>query len=210
MPLVLALAVLSVGLSSAYLLYYCKADPSPAKSFVKTAAVLPLAAIAFLLGAPWLLWLGLAFCALGDYFLARGSERMFLAGMAAFALGHLCYVALFFNEATGGINIVALLVLAVFGAGMARLLWPHLGELRGPVMGYILVILAMGVTAFGLPSDHPQQMTIIGAVLFMASDAILSMEMFYLSQTHKLRRITPYAVWSLYWGGNVLILLGML
>lgn len=71
-------------------------------AWVKTGAT-GLVALALLLDAArsgrlfhaeslvWLMALGLLFGALGDFALARRSERAFLAGMAAFAIGHLIY-----------------------------------------------------------------------------------------------------------------------
>jgi hypothetical protein len=36
----------------------------------------------------------------------------------------------------------------------------------------------------------------------MPSDRVLAAETFVLAQDHPLRRITPYAVWPLYWGAQ--------
>jgi uncharacterized membrane protein YhhN len=53
-------------------------------------------------------------------------------------------------------------------------------------------------------------LVLLGAVLFMASDAILGSEKFLMTDTSPLRRFTSPAVWVLYYAGQLLITLGLL
>lgn len=171
------------------------APESWGNSAVKTASVALLAAAALLSGAPWLLALGLALGAAGDFALSRPGERAFLAGVAAFAAGHLAYLALFVRlgaplwppTAPGW-------VLIVLGIGMAALLWSRTGALRGPVMGYVVLIVLMGVAAFALPLPGLAR----AVAFFVASDSLLAAERFVVPPG-LLRRALRWAVWPLYW-----------
>ncbi len=208
---------LAAALATLYWLRFCFRGSSWLKSAVKTGAVLLLALTAWLASAPALLTLALLLCALGDYLLSRDSEAQFMAGVGAFAAGHLAYVALFLSQPatalaghssalTGGLA----LALAVLGLVMARLLWRRAGEMRVPVMIYIPIILSMGVAALQLPASGPLGLVLPGALLFIASDFTLSMEMFVLREGHPLRRITPFLVWPTYWGAQLLFTLAFL
>ncbi|UWQ29885.1 lysoplasmalogenase [Leisingera sp. M523] len=180
--------------------------PGILRSLAKTAAVALLALGAGLAGVPLLLVLALGFCALGDLFLSRGGERAFMAGVGAFAAGHLAYAALFLTRPDSdparlmhmpAAGIAAGLL--VLGLIMARVLAPRAGALKGPVLAYIPVILGMGAAALTLPFGT---WVFAAACAFMLSDMILAAETFVLSAEHPLRRITPYAVWVLYWGAQ--------
>ncbi|MBL4929199.1 lysoplasmalogenase family protein [Fuscibacter oryzae] len=88
---------LSAVLSLLYFLRYCGQEARPlAGAIVKAAPVALFALAGTLAGVPSLIWLGLALGAVGDFLLARDGEHSFLAGMAVFAAGHLCYAAAFF------------------------------------------------------------------------------------------------------------------
>jgi uncharacterized membrane protein YhhN len=113
---------------------FCRRDdPGLTGSALKAASVGLLAAIlwtAVALGQGlWTIALGLSLGALGDWFLARRGRRAFLAGMAAFALGHLAYVlglharaaALGFDGASG-VEGVALAFL--LGLVASTEVWP--------------------------------------------------------------------------------------
>ncbi len=76
-------------------LFLTAQPPGILRSLAKTAAVALLALGGGLAGAPLLLVLALGLCALGDLFLSRDGESAFMAGVGAFAAGHLAYAALF-------------------------------------------------------------------------------------------------------------------
>ena len=52
--------------------------------------------------------------------------------------------------------------------------------------------------------------TTVGALAFMASDAILSFDLFKKAKLFGSPRLTAWAVWFLYWGGQAGICWGML
>ncbi|NDR56899.1 lysoplasmalogenase [Aliiruegeria sabulilitoris] len=210
------LALLATLSSATYLMSFCASPPSLVKSALKTASTLLLALSAVTAGAtPWLI-AALCLGALGDLLLSRDGQRAFLLGLIAFAIAHLAYVGLFvfeagaeFAELAKGENLVAAFLLLAFGGVMAGFLWRPAGEMRWPVMAYVVVILAMGLSAVALP-ESAGIWPLLAALLFIASDAILASELFLLPQRHPARRFAPYAVWSLYWCAQALFLVAFL
>ncbi|WP_291732660.1 lysoplasmalogenase [Leisingera sp. F5] len=187
-------------------LFLTAQPPGILRSLAKTAAVALLALGGGLAGAPLLLVLALGLCALGDLFLSRDGESAFMAGVGAFAAGHLAYAALFLTRPDSDPVRVMQMPAAAVAAGllvlgliMMRVLAPRAGALKAPVLAYIPIILGMGAAALTLPFGT---WVFAAACAFMLSDMILAAETFVLSDEHPLRRITPYAVWVLYWGAQ--------
>lgn len=192
-----------------YLLRFTSAPPSAVKSAVKTGAVALLVPFVAL-SAPgispgpvvWLVLAGLALGALGDYFLSRPGEAVFLAGMGAFAGGHLAYAAAFWALGQGVILWpFGALALAALALGALVFIAPKAGRLAWPVRGYILVILAMVLCALTVagPLALP-----LGAVLFMASDFVLALVLFVLPEG-RAKVLAATLVWALYWPAQALI-----
>lgn len=193
------------ALALVYLIRFAGAAPSGAKSVVKVASVAALVLAAPLLGAPWAIALGLALGALGDFWLSRRGEGAFLAGMAAFGLGHLAYAAAFWQAGAGWPGMAWTGWLAALGLWAMLWLAPRAGGLMWPVRGYIAIILAMAALAAGLPGHALAR---IGAAAFVASDLILALEMFVL-RDGRLRRGAQRGLWALYWGAQAAILWGL-
>ncbi len=127
-----------------YLLKFCHSPASWAKTGVKTGAIAALLMFVVLTDGPVLLIAALGFCGTGDYLLSRDSERAFLAGVGAFAAGHIAYVALFLTTPTARIdvlmtsgNVMIIAALVVYGTIMMRLLFRKAGALRYAVIGYV-------------------------------------------------------------------------
>ena len=159
--MMIANGALSALLALFYLLFGAARDqPGPGASAAKTASVALLALIALAVGAPLPVTLGLAFGALGDFFLTRRGESAFLAGMAAFALGHLAYVAAFVTRGLelggpvfGPVQTGLLVLLVLLIASTEVWLAPRTADLRGPVRGYGLIIGAMAAAVILLPAS---------------------------------------------------------
>lgn len=190
------------------------AQPGLARSAAKTLATALLAVLAAIQGGPALLVLALVLSAVGDAFLSRNGDRAFMAGLASFLLAHLAYVALFWLGG-GGVDLLfsgvwrsALAVaMLVFAVGMAAVLAPRVEPaLRLPILAYALAILLMGLAA--LTTGRPP--IIVGAALFMASDAILAAERFLTAAVSPRRPAMRYAVWISYYAAQLLITLGVL
>lgn len=174
---------------------------------VKTASTGLLALAGAMLGAPGWIVAGLALGALGDLALARPGTTAFLAGMVAFALGHLAYAAEFWARAEGGGVLAWALIAATAAmvAGCALWLAPRAGALVWPVRVYGLVIgIMVALAALGGPG-----LVLLGALAFMASDLILAIRMFVLvDPAQKLR--AARVLWPVYWASQALILAGTL
>ena len=180
---------------------------SPLRTSLKTASVAILALAAWLISAPALLLLALALCAAGDALLSRETETTFMAGIGAFAAGHLAYIALFLTHPASQTGLILtqpaiFWSLLVLGVVMATLLTPRAGDLKGPVLAYIPIILGMGVAVLSLPDAGALRWALPAAMAFIASDLILATEKFLLPAKHPALRLTPYLVWPLYWGAQ--------
>ncbi len=130
---------------------------------------------------------GLVLGAVGDACLLAAGKRWFLAGLVAFLLGHLCYVA--------GIAMIepaqdwwadagwlALIPVAI-GVAVALQLWPRLGAMKLPVAGYVVTICAMVIAAIAAARGAPLPVAnrlrlVVGASLFFASDLSVARDRF--------------------------------
>jgi len=172
------------------------------RTLAKTVAVAALAGLVLHAGGPMLLVLALALSAAGDAFLSHEGEPAFLGGLGSFLLAHIAYAVLFIGAGPGlaAASVPGVAAVVVFALVMGTLMVRNAGPLSAPVAVYVLAITVMGLGG----------LVLLGAVLFMASDAILGSEKFLMSETSSLRRLTSPAVWVLYYAGQVLITLGLL
>lgn len=202
------------ALAAILYLFLTRRPSSFRRTAAKTASTALLGVLVLVEGGPMLLAAALFLSALGDLFLAEEGERAFLAGLGSFLLAHLVYVVLF-GMAGGGAaalaaepwRIAAAALVAIFAAGMFQRLRPALpGDMVVPVAVYVVAILAMGLAALTLPSIT----VIAGAVLFIASDAILAAGRFLIPAGSPRQAIVGPAVWILYYAAQVSITLGFL
>lgn len=183
-------------------------------SAVKTLST-ALLALAGLAGqAPALIVAGLALGSAGDFALSRPGTRAFLAGMAAFALGHLAYVVAFVTRsvelgglAFGPVQTGLLVLLALLLISTEVWLAPRTGDLRWPVRGYGLIIGAMAASVILLPANPGDRLLQTGAALFLLSDTLLALRLF-VAHSEAAKRTLGLAVWPAYWLGQALILWG--
>ncbi|WP_027058983.1 lysoplasmalogenase [Mesorhizobium loti] len=188
--------------------------PSLARSAAKTLSVAMLAVLAGLQGGPLLLVVALALSAIGDAFLSRDGDKVFLGGLASFLAAHIVYIALFLRSG-GRLALLGAepwrgaiaLALAVFVIVMLAALWRRVGPgLRVPIAIYVVAILAMGLSALTTSSAW----VIGGAVLFMASDGLLATEKFLVAAISPHHAWMRLAVWVLYYAAQMAITLGFL
>ncbi len=142
----------------------------------KVGASLGFVGLALLLGVAGaferLVLAALLLSLLGDALLLSAGKPFFLAGLAAFLLAHVAYAVAFAGRA----ELLAWPVLPL-AAGVwlvLRWLWPHLGEMRVPVVAYCLVIAAMVWLALGMAAPLVR----LGAVLFFLSDLLVARDRF--------------------------------
>jgi uncharacterized membrane protein YhhN len=120
----------------------------------------------------------LMFCLAGDVFLMLPKD-LFVAGLASFLVGHLCYVGgLVIAHRSWSATALGAALVAVTLAGIAPRI---VGSVRrtdralvGPVLAYVAVISLMVITAWG----SWRAWAIAGAVSFYASDATLAWNRF--------------------------------
>jgi uncharacterized membrane protein YhhN len=124
---------------------------------------------------------GLAASLAGDILLML-PQGLFVPGLVAFLLAHLCYIGAFASDGAGR-NAPVLPALPVFGLAAALLwyLWPSLGPLRLPVACYMAVISTMSWQAIArwrvLGTQHAM-FAAVGSVFFLMSDSALAIRKF--------------------------------
>ncbi|KAL2265089.1 hypothetical protein VTJ83DRAFT_6189 [Remersonia thermophila] len=214
-PLSSGLLAASVGNAVLYLAVV-RSPPSRARMAVKTMSTALLSAFAAAQGGPALLAAALALGSLGDAFLAWDDEASFLRGLASFLAAHVLYAWLFIASPREQPGLHAVIAgwrapvaggLALLVPVMIALLMPRISSgLRPPVVLYSVAILVMAMTA--LTSDDGR--VILGAVMFCSSDSILAAERFLVPRASAFRPWMQYAVWILYYVGQLYIALGVL
>jgi uncharacterized membrane protein YhhN len=144
----------------------------PGHTVAKPLLMPLLAAYAGARGAPRLLLAALLFGWGGDVLLLSDADPAFLAGMASFAAGHVCYIALFLRH--GAPHARGRLLAPAYAVALAAtvaLLWPDLpADLRVPVACYSTLLTAM---AYGAATRLGPRAA-VGGALFMLSDTLIA------------------------------------
>lgn len=174
---------LPVGILLMGLLYifFIPEEPLAIKIFLKIIPMILILFYAYIKSAErmnryqLLVLLGLFFCMLGD-----GLLIWFIVGLSAFLIGHLFYISAFLNNwRFSWLRLASILPIAAYSIWIGREIVLSLvakGEssLIFPVICYIIVISLMGWTAI-MTGNVP---TIIGGLLFVISDSLLSWNLF--------------------------------
>lgn len=115
---------------------------------------------------------GLALSWFGDLFLIGASRQFFLAGLAAFLLGHLAYASAFIAHGFHRVwAIVAAVPLTITAISVWLWLEPYTpAELAIPVRAYIAVISIMVIFGYGTRGRGGSWFIVAGATLFFLSD----------------------------------------
>jgi uncharacterized membrane protein YhhN len=209
------LIVSALCFASAYFILFCGKTTSWPRTIVKTLSIALLAFATLMMGGPNLLVIGLILSAIGDYCLSRDGDNIFILGVGAFAAAHVAYIVLFLNFIGSdpsliiGDRILATIALVMLGGIMLPTLWKRAGQLRVPVVIYVPIIIIMGLSALTLPMLTPIGFALLGAFLFMASDFILSLELFVLNEKDRVKWRTSHLVWITYWPAQILIFWAM-
>jgi uncharacterized membrane protein YhhN len=161
------------------LAYLMLPRPYPGDVALKTSMCVLLAVAAFR-GKLNLFALALLFSAAGDAFLAYDGQRLFVPGLASFLVTHVLYAVVFVLATQGTAppksagRKVTLTVIPTFAIAYSAVLWPNLGALAIPVVLYIAAIVVMAMLSLRVRAIEVP----VGAVLFMASDSLISLEKF--------------------------------
>lgn len=131
----------------------------------------------------------LAFSWMGDILLLY--PQLFLYGLGAFLMAHICFVISFKLSQVkpfeiGQVNFIKLflynLPIYIPAAIVYYMIQANLGAMKIPVVIYILVIVTMVTTArerFKKTNPPSFWQVFIGAFVFMISDGILALNMFF-------------------------------
>jgi uncharacterized membrane protein YhhN len=164
----LALAALLVAEYRASRLGKWLFKPLASAGFIATALV--AGALDSVYGQCILIGLGLSM--LGDVLLIGKSRKAFVAGLLAFLLGHVAYVAAFwmlgFDPWAAVMTGIALLVLCLW---LGRRYLPRIETgMHRPVIAYAAIISLMLALAVGAVADSAHWIILAGAGLFYVSD----------------------------------------
>ena len=166
-----------------------------------------------------LIMIGLVASLVGDLLL-QFSKNLFVAGLLAFLIAHLIYIAAFLGVAREG-RWVRLAPFAVWGLVAFVLLNPYLGSMVLPVAAYITVIVVMmwraaamvGTPAVRGKSQNFEWAALLGAIAFGLSDTLLAFNKFVWNGTLLFLNVTQPAPFVdtlsiiLYWLGQLGIML---
>jgi uncharacterized membrane protein YhhN len=168
----------------AFLLVRAEATGSSNARLFKMAASTGFVAIALSVGGlsntyGRIVLVALVFSWAGDLLLTFTSRPAFLGGLVSFLLGHVAYSAAF---GVLGVDAVvaaaAAIAMTIVGFSIWRWLGPHVGDMTGPVVAYVVVITVMVVMALGAFGAGATIFIPIGAVLFYASDIAVARNQF--------------------------------
>lgn len=177
--------------------------PYPAHGLVKAIPALSLALLVLLrLDGKHrvLLAAALVFSAGGDIVLSSG-EAFFVAGLGLFLVAHLCYIGAFaLDRAYQPARLGVLLGVVAVAITMAVFLAPRLGDMRVPVLVYIAVITGMVITA--TLNTRGGWLLIVGALLFLLSDATIAVNRFLVEAPHP---AASYIIMPTYYGAQYCI-----
>jgi uncharacterized membrane protein YhhN len=171
------LLVTLVGVACIALVALLLADmtvPAAASKFIASSAFVALAirggALASVYGRLILTGLALSWC--GDMFLIGLSKTAFLAGLVAFLLAHVAYVAAFVRHGYERRWIwVAMVPVTAIAIGVFVWLEPYTPpDLLNPVRAYVAVISLMVIFAMGTQGRGGSKLIVAGAIMFFLSD----------------------------------------
>jgi uncharacterized membrane protein YhhN len=132
---------------------------------------------------------GLVFSWLGDMFLLFENHNalFFIFGLVSFLTTHICYIIYFLKIPAINTSLLKnqswlFLLIIGYGISLVWLLFPHLADLKIPVMIYAAVICTMllcSLHIFFNVSKPANILYVSGAALFVLSDSLLALNKFY-------------------------------
>jgi len=132
---------------------------------------------------------GLFFSFLGDVLLLGTGELYFILGLLFFLIAHVFYILMVLKllkkTQISQILIASVPYLLVFIA-LINVLYSGLGEMKIPVIVYAITISVFGMTSLILFLQNKTNTTfllVLGVLIFITSDAVLALNMFYEKQT---------------------------
>jgi uncharacterized membrane protein YhhN len=136
-----------------------------------------------------LLLTGLFFSWMGDVFLLFEYKNalFFIVGLASFLTTHFFYIIYFLRIQSSNISLlkkqpVFIVLVLGYGITLVWLLYPHLGDLKIPVIVYATVICTMLLCSLHIFLKVERKTAgyfLIGAAAFVISDSLLAIDKFY-------------------------------
>ena len=120
---------------------------------------------------------GMLLSGTGDVILDIDRVGLFIPGLVAFLLAHLCYIAAFATELRfEPKRAIPLTLLLIYALVIGWFLKDIASDKLPPVMAYLVVITLMAMGAFLLRRPYP--LIALGAVAFMISDTVIAVNKF--------------------------------
>lgn len=139
----------------------------------------------------------------GDLCLLSADKKVFLAGIGAFLLAHVLYIATFAQLGVDPVGAIAGIAgLGLVTGSLARRFVPASGALAPAVAAYVGVITVMGGMAVGCAvaaPSVPRVVLSVAAIAFMASDVCVARERF-----ERAGLVNRAVGWVLYYGAQLL------
>lgn len=136
-----------------------------------------------------LLLTGLVFSWFGDLLLLFENKHglFFIFGLASFLTTHVLYIIYFLKIRSTHSSLLVkrpllLLIIVGYGISLVWFLYPHLGDLKIPVIVYAIVICIMLLCSLHIylkVNSNANWCYIQGAVFFVLSDSLLAINKFY-------------------------------
>ena len=136
-----------------------------------------------------LLLTGLFFSWLGDVFLLFEYKHalFFIFGLISFLTTHIFYIIYFLRIQSQKISLlkkqpVLIALVLAYGITLVWQLYPHLGDLKIPVMVYAAIICSMllcSLHIFLKVNKKAASFYLLGAAAFVVSDSLLAINKFY-------------------------------
>ena len=200
------LTITIVCIASVAVLLYFEAQRPRQRRYPKMVASTAFIAVAVAAGAldtsfGKIMVVALVLSWFGDLFLALDGRGPFVAGLAAFLLGHVVYVVAFSYRGIGDDLVVPMVAMAAVSIAIATWLLPTVPrELKVPVIAYIAVISAMVAVGVSTNTFAADWRIPTGAIAFFLSDIFVARDRF--SAPGFVNRILGL---PLYYGGQLLL-----
>ncbi len=144
---------------------------------------------------------GLFFSFLGDVLLLGTGELYFILGLLFFLIAHVFYIIMVIkllkNTKMTQVLLASIPYLIIF-TSLLTILYSGLGEMKIPVIVYAITITVLGISSLSLYLQNKNKTHLIlvfGVLIFIISDSVLALNMFYKEQSiYPLLIISTYVI----------------
>ena len=133
---------------------------------------------------------GLFFSFLGDVLLLGSGELYFIFGLLSFLIAHVFYiimvVKLLKNIKLSQVLLASIPYLVIFIV-LLTILYSGLDEMKIPVIVYAITISVLGMSSLILFLQNKSKINLVlvfGVLIFIMSDSVLALNMFYYKQSY--------------------------